>query len=360
MTAHPSAPDWASLLGRAHSADPHLRIAAASGARVLVTGAGGFIGAELVRVLAASGAERIVLLDNCEQHLYEIAAEMNEREPKSRCVPVLGSVCDRRLLASLFSEHRPSLIFHAAALKHVLLMEQNPFAAVETNALGTGIVAQAAAAHAAHAMILVSTDKAAAPRSIMGAAKRIAELVMLAPSPLRSAALRLVNVIGSPCSVAPIFADQIARGGPVTVTHPDARRWFLTLDETVALLAEAVDAAASGLLIPNPGEPLAIADLARRMVAASGRTVPIEFTDPRPGEKIDEVLLSAGERDAGQATPNLRRVESTVVPHLAARLHALHAAVAARDLAQTLRIVEDLVPDYQPSALLREAACATP
>ena len=357
MTAHPFAPDWASLLGRDHSADRPIRIPAVSGARVLVTGAGGFIGAELVRVLVASGAERILLLDNCEQHLFEIAAEMSG----SPCIPVLGSVCDRRLLAAVFDEHRPDTVFHAAALKHVSLMEQNPFAAVETNALGTWIVAQAAEAYGARSMILVSTDKAAAPRSIMGAAKRIAELVMLAPaSSLRQSALRLVNVIGSPCSVAPIFAEQIARGGPVTVTHTDARRWFVTLHETVALLAEAANASAAGLLIPEPADPLPIAELARRMIAASGRSVSILFTDPRPGEKIDEVLLAPGEQEAGPATPNLRRVDSPAVHNLTHSLHALEEAIAARDLAQMLRIIESLVPDYHPSALLREAAVTTP
>jgi FlaA1/EpsC-like NDP-sugar epimerase len=357
VTTHPSASDWASLFGRTESANRPILIPAVSGASVLVTGAGGFIGAELVRVLAASGAHRIVLLDNCEQHLYGIAAETSG--PAS--VPVLGSVCDRRLLASVFDDHRPQFVFHSAALKHVPLMEQNPFAAIATNALGTWFVAEAAEAHGARAMILVSTDKAAAPRSIMGAAKRIAEHVMLAPSsPLRKTALRLINVIGSPCSVGPIFAEQIARGGPVTVTHRDARRWFLTLHETVALLAEAVNASVAGLLIPEPGEPLSIAELARRMVAASGRDVPIVFTAPRPGEKIDEALLSSGESDAGPATPYLHNVNSPVAPHLAHHLGALEVAVAARNLAQMLHIVEDLVPGYEPSALLREpAACAT-
>jgi FlaA1/EpsC-like NDP-sugar epimerase len=356
-----SSPDWASLLGRPGPEDRPVRIARASGACVLVTGAGGFIGAEIVRVFAASGAAKIVLLDICEQYLFEISSEMAALGHGPRCVAVLGSVCDRQLLAALFGDHRPEIVVHAAALKHVALMEQNPFAAVETNALGTWCAADAAEAQGAHSMILVSTDKAAAPRSIMGAAKRIAELVMLAPSDLHKTAVRLVNVVGSPCSVAPIFAEQIARGGPVTVTQGGARRWFLTLHETVALIAEAVEASASGVLIPEPGQPLLIAELARRMIAAGRKDVPIVFTVPRPGEKLDEALILPGESDAGPASPHLRQVLSPAVPDLGRRLPALAAAVTARNLAAMLRIVEELVPEYEPSVLLREpSACAAP
>jgi FlaA1/EpsC-like NDP-sugar epimerase len=346
-------PDWAALLGRSGARDNPVRIARAAGASVLVTGAGGFIGAEMVRLLAASGAAKIVLLDICEQHLFAISSEMTERGHARRCVAVLGSVCDRALLDALFAEHRPRLVLHAAALKHLPLMESNPIAAVATNAIGTWTVAQAAEHHAARHMLLVSTDKAAAPRSIMGAAKRIAELALLAPSRMRRAAVRLVNVIGSPCSVGPIFAEQIARGGPVTVTHPHARRWFLTIQETIALLAEAVNAEVTGLFVPDPGEPMRIAELARRMVAAGGRQVPVVFTEPRPGEKIDEALLSPDESGAGPATSHLREVQGPTLPGIGRRLRALDDAVAARDAAAMLRLVGELVPGYQPSELVR-------
>jgi FlaA1/EpsC-like NDP-sugar epimerase len=329
-----------------------------AGATVLVTGAGGFIGAEMVRLLAASGAGKIVLLDICEQQLFEVFSEMTELGHAARAIPVLGSVIDAALLDALFSEHRPEIVIHAAAHKHVPLMEKNPIAAVATNALGTWIVAQAAERHGARHMLLVSTDKAAAPRSIMGAAKRIAELVMLAPSRTSRAALRLVNVIGSPGSVGPLFAAQIARGGPVTVTHPDARRWFLTLHETTRLLLDAV--LRTGLLIPKPGEPIRIADLAARMIAASGRDVPIVFTEPRSGEKIDEVLLGPDEQlglpvDLYSPFVSLHshRVISPAREHLESHLARLESAIAARDAAEMLRLVCELVPGYQPSALVQ-------
>lgn len=361
-------PDWSAILERPATASGPVFIPGLAGARVLVTGAGGFIASGLIPSLAASGAESILLLDHSEQHLFEIHAALAALGFSERTVPILGSVCDRPLLESLFRDYSPSLVVHAAALKHVPLMERNPLAALATNAVGTWLVAQIAEAHRAQAMILVSTDKAVAPHSIMGAAKRIAELVMLAPSTMRRAALRLVNVIGSPCSVAPLFAGQIARGGPVTVTHPAARRYFLTPHEVTALLAEAIAAPASGILIPDPGEPLRIADLARRMIDASSRRISIVFTEPRPGDKLDESLLSAAERRAGPATPGLDRVVSPAAPDLNHHMDRLQAALGARDgvrdCARALAIVQQLVPDYQPSPLLRaflpEAAAARP
>lgn len=323
---------------------------------MLVTGAGGFIGAEMVRVLAASSAAKIVLLDVCGQHLFEISSEMAQRGQASRCVATLGSVCDTVLLDSVFAEHRPEIVVHAAALKHVPLMESNPIAAVATNALGTWNVAQAAERHGARYMLLVSTDKAAAPCSIMGAAKRVAELVILASGRrMRRAALRLVNVIGSPGSVGPLFLEQMARGGPVTVTHPDARRWFFTLQQTMRLLGEAMTEQLSGLLVPEPGEPMRIVELAGRMIAASGRNVPIVFTEPRPGEKIDEVLLGEDEQLVGQPSDPLRLVMSPAGECLESRIPRLEAAVARRDGTEMLRMVSELVPGYRPGAVVRAA-----
>lgn len=326
---------------------------------MLVTGAGGFIGAEMVRRMAARGAERLVLLEIAEQQLFAIHAEMEVRGDGERCVAVLGSVCDRDLLASLFREWQPELVLHAAALKHVPLMERNPLAALETNALGTWRVAQAAAAHGAEAMILVSTDKAVAPHSIMGASKRIAELAMLAHaegSGMRCAAVRLANVIGSPCSVGPLFREQIERGGPLTVTHPAARRYFLTLADVAALLGEALTCeAAEGVLVPDAGEPVFIEDLARRMIAASRRTAQVVFTELRPGDKLEESLVGPLEQVNGAATPGLRRVRSPAAAGLESRMQTLVKAVAARDLTAAVRVVEELVPDYQPSAAIRES-----
>lgn len=343
---------WAQILGRADDDPERILIPQADGRRVLVTGAGGFIGSEMARGLARSGAKRVVLLDICEQHLFEIAEEIGKRG-----VPVLGSVCDGALLEGAFREHRPEWVIHAAALKHVPLMEGNPLAAVETNALGTWRVAEAAEACGARKMVLVSTDKAVAPRSIMGAAKRIAEMVMLEPSQIRRTAVRLVNVIGSPGSVGPLFAEQIARGSPVTVTHPEARRYFMTLDEVVRLLAHAItDEDVRGVLIPEPGEARRITELAERMIAASGRAADIAYTGERPGDKLDEALVGAEERLDGWATAALWRVATPAARNLRAQLRALESAVAARDSAEMLRIVGDLVPDYEPSALVRGIA----
>ena len=200
---------WAAILGReAASTDPIL-IPGIAGRRVLVTGAGGFIGSEMVRVLAASGAEPIILLEIAEQALFAVSAEMAARGYGDRCIPILGSVGDRALLAALFDEHHPEVVLHAAALKHVPLMERNPFAAVATNGIATWRLAKIAAEHRVRQMILVSTDKAVAPHSIMGASKRIAELAVLA-HPEFATAVRLVNVIGSPGSVVPLFAEQIS------------------------------------------------------------------------------------------------------------------------------------------------------
>ncbi len=351
-----SAPSWGEILGRAVANPDPILIPGVAGRRVLVTGAGGFIGSEMVRLFAASGAAKIVLLEIAQQALFDVDREMSASGFGQRSVPVLGSVCNDALLAAVFEEHRPEIVLHAAALKHVPLMERDPFAAVETNALSTWRMAQIAREHGVERMILVSTDKAVAPHSIMGASKRIAELAVLSAE---FAAVRLVNVIGSPGSVAPLFAEQIARGGPVTVTHPKARRFFLTLDEVAGLLAEAIESeAAEDVLVPNPGEPVFIADLARRMVAASGREVAMSWIGMRPGDKLDEAVVGPRERCAGRVTRGLRRVVSPVVADLEARIAALETAVAARDLPMLLRGVEELVPDYEPSVLLRDAACA--
>jgi FlaA1/EpsC-like NDP-sugar epimerase len=351
---HRSTAFWAAISGRKMAVDPTL-IPGVAGQCVLVTGAGGFIGSEMVRVLAASGAERIILLEIAEQQLFAISSEMTARGYGDRCVPILGSVCDRALLTALFGEHRPAVILHAAALKHVPLMEHNPFAAVGTNSLGTWWLAKAAAEYRTRRMILVSTDKAVAPHSMMGASKRIAELIVLA-HPQFAAAVRLVNVFGSPGSVVPLFADQIARGGPVTVTHPAARRFFLTLHEVIHLLAQAIDASQSGILVPNGGDPIRIEDLARRMIAASGCDLPVVFTETRPGDKLEESLLSASERDGGFVSPGLRRVTGSTPLNLDDRIRTLESAIAARDLPLLLSLVQNLVPDYVRSLVLRDAA----
>ncbi|MGD0367453.1 MAG: polysaccharide biosynthesis protein [Acidobacteriaceae bacterium] len=345
---------WAAILGRKAATSGPTLIPRVAGQRVLITGAGGFIGSEVACVLATSGAGIIILLEIAEQALFAISAEMTARGYGDRCIPILGSVGDRALLAALFDEHRPQVIIHAAALKHVPLMERNPFAAVAINGIGTWWLARSAAEHRARQMILVSTDKGVAPHSIMGASKRIAELAVLA-HPEFATAVRLVNVVGSPASVVPLFADQIAAGGPVTVTHRAASRFFMTLHEVVDLLAQAIAASARGILIPDPGEPIRIEDLAQRMIAASGRNVPVVFTAPRPGDKLEESLVSSHERCDSYVASGLRRVIGPSVADLDAPIGALETAIATRNLPGLLRLVGDLVPEYEPSVLLRHA-----
>jgi FlaA1/EpsC-like NDP-sugar epimerase len=182
---------------------------------------------------------------------------------------------------------------------------------------------------------------------------------MLAHPPFTT--VRLVNVIGSPGSVAPLFAEQIASGGPVTVTHPAASRFFVTLDGVVALLAQAITQSPIGIVVPDPGDPIRIEDLARRMIAASARDraeprdIPIVFTGSRPGDKLDEALISEREECAGNATPDLRHITSPTTPNLDETIRALESAIAARDLSLLLQLVARLVPNYEPSVLLRNA-----
>src|ERR1700733_2794002 len=218
----------------------------AGGQSVLVTGAGGYIGSALVKAIAAAGPGRIVLLDSSEQNLFQIRQQM-----ESPCEPVLGSVNDVHLRDDIFTRFQPEVIYHAAAFKHVPLLERNPVAAVRNNAIGTFTLAQAARRHGTRRLILISTDKAVNPHSVMGVSKRIAELAVVT---LNMNAIRLGNVIGSSGSVVPIFLRQIAEGGPVTVTHPEATRWFMSLNEAVsAILAGGTAEVEGRIFLPELG-----------------------------------------------------------------------------------------------------------
>jgi len=202
---------------------------------VLITGAGGYIGSALVKAIAGTSPRRILLLDSAEHNLFEIQRYLESPGNQVPYEAVLGTVNDADLLDSIFSRYRPEIIYHAAAFKHVPLLELNPIAAVQNNTIGTWVLAQAAIRHGASTFVLISTDKAVNPHSVMGVSKRIAELAMVALSTTvcRMNAIRLVNVIGSGGSVVPVFWKQIAECRPVTVTHPEVTRWFLSLCETV-------------------------------------------------------------------------------------------------------------------------------
>jgi FlaA1/EpsC-like NDP-sugar epimerase len=332
-----------------------------TGRRVLVTGAGGSIGSALSHAAAASAPASLVLLDSSENGLYQVDRSLHEIGSREH-VSLLGDVCNSDTLDRTLTEHRPEIIFHAAALKHVPLMEQNPFAAIEHNVFGTYALAHSAISHQVEQIVLVSTDKVVAPRSIMGASKRIAELLLLSlAGSTRMKVARLCNVMGSQGSVLPLFLEQIALGGPVTVTHPDAQRYFITLDEAVRVLFGALDVETSkALLLPCVGLAVRILDLARYLITVHDSPAPIEFTGLRPGDKLFEQLLSSRESLSSESEfgrSGLRAIDTPLpaAAELNAALDTLREAVHGRDLQELLRAIQALVPEYQPSSLILAA-----
>ena len=317
-----------------------------AGQSVLVTGAGGYIGSALVKAIAAAAPSRLVLLDSCEQNLFEIARHFET----ARCVPgeaVLGSVTGAALLDDLFDRFRPRFVYHAAAFKHVPLLEQNPFAAIHNNAIGTYTLVQAVLRHGPARLTLVSTDKAVNPHSIMGASKRIAELVVvsLASAGRPMNAVRLGNVFGSTGSVVPIFRRQIADGQPVTVTGREATRYFMSLDDAVAAILDCGAADCAGrILLPDLGEPMRIEALARSLIG--DRQLPIQFTGLRPGDKLAEDLLLDCEVKVGTSGPlSIVRTPTLTGGEIEALIERLRAA---RTLDTLLAAVSAAVPEYAP------------
>ncbi len=274
-----------------------------SGRRVLVTGAGGSIGQELCRQIARFRPESLVLLGHAENDIYDIDIELREAHPELTVIPVIGDIRNAARMDDVFGRHRPGVVFHAAAHKHVPLMEMHPEEAINNNVFGTWNVACAADRHGASRFVLISTDKAVNPVSIMGSTKRAAELLVQAlarRSKTRFMAVRFGNVLGSRGSVIPLFKRQIAAGGPITVTHPDMVRYFMTIPEAVQLVIQAAAMGEGGeVFVLDMGEPVRIMDLARDLVKLSGldpdRDIEIRFTGVRPGEKLFEELLTAEE-----------------------------------------------------------------
>ncbi|HEX5726462.1 MAG TPA: nucleoside-diphosphate sugar epimerase/dehydratase, partial [Longimicrobiaceae bacterium] len=273
---------------------------------VMVTGAAGSIGSELARQVAGFGCARLVLVERAESPLYFTHLDLALAYPEVDLAPVVADVTDKGRMERVFAEYRPHYVFHAAAYKHVPLMESNVLEAVRNNVLGTLHVAECAAASGARKFVLISTDKAVHPSSVMGATKRIAERIVLGWPSLRRAAtdfraVRFGNVLGSEGSVVPLFKRQLAAGKPLTVTHPEVTRYFMTIPEAVQLVlrAAALPEAAGRISMLEMGEPVKIVDLAENLLRLSGlepyRDVPIVFTGLRPGEKMHEELVSAVE-----------------------------------------------------------------
>jgi FlaA1/EpsC-like NDP-sugar epimerase len=266
---------------------------------VLVTGAGGSIGRELCRQVSATGARRLVMVDHSENNLFEIDLELRERGHSGLLLPVIADCKDAAAMERLFAVERPEIVFHAAAYKHVPMMELNPVQAIANNALATAVLADVAERFAVERFCLISTDKAVEPKTVMGASKALAERVVEArtgSSGTRFAGVRFGNVLGSSGSVLPIFRRQIAEGGPVTVTHPEMTRFFMTIPEAVQLVIEATGIAEGGdIFVLDMGEPIRIMDLARRTIELSGQDVAIEIVGIRPGEKLHEELFNVDE-----------------------------------------------------------------
>ncbi len=335
---------------------------------VLVTGAAGSIGSELCRQVAAQEAERLVLYDRHENGLFALEKELAARHPAVRLEAVLGDILLEDQLEAVFASFRPEVVFHAAAYKHVSMAERNPLEAVRNNVLGTRNVARAAIAHGAKEFVLVSTDKAVRPTSVMGVTKRVAELVVqsLQNGCCRFVAVRFGNVLGSNGSVVPIFREQIARGGPVTVTHPEVTRFFMTIPEAVQLILQAAGTGHGGeIFVLEMGHAVRIVDLARQMIRLSGfepdEDVEIVFTGLAPGEKLHEELVSDGEEVAPTHHDRIRVLRLPERPSQHADdgwLPMLEACIEAGHVANAVALLEKLVPTYRPSGAVLAAAGA--
>lgn len=330
----------------------------AEGKTVLVTGAGGSIGSELCRQIADLEPELLVLLDHSENQMFEIEGELRRRNPSLKTAAVIADIRDERRMRVVFERFRPFAVFHAAAHKHVPLMEENLIEAITNNVLGTRNVVEAAVESGVTHFVLISTDKAVRPTSVMGATKRLAELIVrlaAARAGRHFVAVRFGNVLGSRGSVVPTFMAQIERGGPVTVTHPEMRRFFMTIPEAVQLVLQAGVLGAGGeLFVLDMGDSVRIADLARDMIRLSGleegEDIEIRYTGIRPGEKLFEEVLFGHEDVRETAHPKVIRVlaEEPAV-ELGAKVDDLIrlASVVPDDEVRLREAIVAMVPDFQ-------------
>jgi FlaA1/EpsC-like NDP-sugar epimerase len=328
------------------------------GKAVLVTGAGGSIGSELCRQIARFSPARLVLVENSEFALYSIEQEFRDLRPALEVVAAIGDAKDEARVGEIFARHAPEVVFHAAAYKHVPLMEtDNAFQAVANNALSTIVTARAAQAAGAKAYVLVSTDKAVNPTNVMGASKRLAELLCQALQPRAATQFVMVrfgNVLGSTGSVIPRFREQIARGGPVTVTHPDIERYFMSIPEAAQLVLQAALMGKGGeIFVLDMGEPVRIAELARQMIRLSGfgeQDVRIVYSGLRPGEKLFEEVLVDGEATLPTPHPKLRiaRARAPGNPGLPEEVLAWLAQSSGAPPAAVRVRLKAWIPEYEP------------
>jgi len=359
------------LLGRTPvAANEELMHRHIAGKSVLVTGAGGSIGSELCRKIVDAGPTRLVLLDQCEHNLYAIEKEIRhaiaKRGTEMLLETSLGSVNDRVLLERVLVAQRIETVYHAAAYKHVPMVEKHETAGVETNVFGTLIAAQAAVNAGVKAFIFVSTDKAVRPTSVMGASKRLAEMILQSMNDVSHgrtvfSMVRFGNVLGSSGSVIPLFQEQLERGGPVTVTHAEMVRYFMTIPEAAQLVIQAGAMAKGGeVFVLDMGEPVKIIDLAKNMIRLAGRTlrnedhptgeIEIQITGTRPGEKLyEELLISSNATSTEHASIGLSHEPFESWNSLEAKLDRLQTAVDQRDDGVVRRLLGELVGGYETS-----------
>jgi FlaA1/EpsC-like NDP-sugar epimerase len=359
------------LLGRPQTVLDHAGMRAlVAGRRVLVTGAGGTIGGELARQIAAYAPARLTLLDNGEYALYTIDQEIKERFGEIERHAIIGDVRERRHVDEVMVAERPELVFHAAALKHVPIVEANPIEGIVTNVLGTRNVAESCRAHGVATMVMISTDKAVNPVNVMGASKRLAEGICQSLDIVearrdhgtRYITVRFGNVLGSTGSVVPLFQRQLAAGGPLTVTHPDISRFFMTTREAMELVLQASalaiddDEVRGKIFVLDMGEPVKIVDLATQMIRLAGKKpeqdVKIEFVGLRPGEKLHEELFYANEtliptKARGIRLAALRSIDYAMLSRSLDEL-AEHARERRED--RVMALLRTLVPEYGRSA----------
>lgn len=329
-----------------------------TGKRVLVTGAGGSIGSELCRQIARMAPGSILLLGKGENSIYEIERELREKFPGLVLIPTIADIRDNKRIKTIFESFRPQVVFHAAAHKHVPLMEAQPIEAVKNNVFGTKMVAEAADQVGTEVFVMISTDKAVNPTSVMGATKRVAELIIQSLNKIsdtKFVAVRFGNVLGSRGSVIPLFRKQIAKGGPITITHPNMRRYFMTIPEASQLVLQAGAMAKGGeVFVLDMGEPVKIIDMAHDLIELSGlvpnKDIKIEFTGLRPGEKLFEELLTAEEGTTSTKhekiyVASLKQVDEKKLVQALASLKVTESA------GQIISFLSDLVSTYKSAHL---------
>lgn len=330
------------------------------GKRILVTGAGGSIGSELGRQIAQFGPEQIVILDVDETALFHISREIRERHPGLSIHSVLGDIGDQKKMGAIFSQFLPQVVFHAAAYKHVPIIDDFPEEAVRVNILGTKVLSELSQQNGVEKFIFISTDKAVNPTSVMGASKRVAEMVINDLNhhrKTRFVTVRFGNVLGSRGSVIPLFQDQIKRGGPVTVTHPDMKRYFMTIPEAVLLVLQASGMGNGGeVFVLDMGEPVKIYDIACELIRLSGlepnKDIPIIFTGIRPGEKLSEEVLTAeeGVEPTAHAKIFKAKIKNSFSPDiLNEAIEKMRNFAQVQDKFTIIRTLQEVVPTYDPS-----------